>query len=205
MAASSARSSSAATCPSSASTSTCSLRATPKWFAVDEPLLAEIPAATTVHRCRFLGPRSSSRGDALRDAAACGRAAVEARYAYQRALLPDKAAPWLATAVPAAEPDRARRGIDVVMTTSPPASVHLVAQAIAAATRRPFVADFRDSWLDHPHRRYDSRGVRAKRTVERRMARTVTRRASALVTVTAADRRRSSASSMHRARGRRRT
>lgn len=28
----------------------------PKWFARDEPLMAAIPAETTVHRARFLGP-----------------------------------------------------------------------------------------------------------------------------------------------------
>ena len=84
----------------------------PKWFAVDEPLLAEIPAATTVHRTRFLGPRSSFRGDALRDARGLRRAAVQARYAYERALIPDKAAPWAATAVPAAVRIVRSRGID---------------------------------------------------------------------------------------------
>ncbi len=158
----------------------------PKWFAVDEPLLHEIPAATTVHRTRFLGPRSSFRGDALRGSSGLRRAAVHARYAYERALIPDKAAPWAATAVPAAVRIVRRRHIDAIMTTSPPPSVHLIGAAVAAATSRPWVADLRDSWLAHPHRRYESRGVRAKRAVERTMARTVARRASALVAVTEA-------------------
>lgn len=156
----------------------------PKWFALDEPLLAAIPARTTVHRARFLGPRSSFRGDALRDAQGLRRAAVHARYAYERALVPDKALPWGATAVPAAVRIVHRRRIDAIMTTSPPTSVHLIGAAVATATRKPWVADLRDSWLAHPHRQYERRGVRAKRAVERRMARTVTRRASALVAVT---------------------
>ena len=156
----------------------------PKWFAVDEPLLHEIPAATTVHRSRFLGPRSSFRGDALRGSSGLRRAAVHARYAYERALIPDKAAPWAATAVPAAVRIVRRRHIDAIMTTSPPPSVHLIGAAVAAATSRPWVADLRDSWLAHPHRRYERRGVRAKRAVERTMARTVARRANALVAVT---------------------
>lgn len=156
----------------------------PKWFAIDEPLLAEIPAATTVHRTRFIGPRSSFRGDALRGSRGVRRAAVHARYAYERALIPDKAAPWAATAVPAAVRIVRRRHIDAIMTTSPPPSVHLIGAAVATATSRPWVADLRDSWLAHPHRRYESRGVRAKRAVERTMARTVARRASALVAVT---------------------
>jgi glycosyltransferase involved in cell wall biosynthesis len=156
----------------------------PKWFALDEPLMAEIPAATTVHRTRFLGPRSSFRGDALRGAHGLRRAAVHARYAYERALIPDKTLPWAATAVPAAIRIVRRRRVDAIMTTSPPASVHLIGAAVAAATGVPWVADLRDSWLDHPHRSYESRGMRAKRGVERRMARTVVRRADALVAVT---------------------
>jgi glycosyltransferase involved in cell wall biosynthesis len=158
----------------------------PKWFALDEPLMAAIPAATTVHRTRFLGPRSSFRGEALRDAHGLRRMAVHARYVYERALVPDKALPWAATAVPAAVGIVRRRRIDAIMTTSPPASVHLIGAAVAAATRKPWLADLRDSWLDHPHRTYESRGMRAKRAVERRMARTVARRADALVAVTEA-------------------
>jgi glycosyltransferase involved in cell wall biosynthesis len=62
--------------------------------------------------------------------------------------------------------------------------MHLVAEAIGAATRRPFVADFRDSWLDNPHRRYDQAAVRAKRAVLCRMASSVAHRASALTAAT---------------------
>ena len=156
----------------------------PKWFARDEHLLEAIPATTTVHRCRFLGPRSTSHADALEGRSRLGRLGTEARYAYQRALIPDKATPWLATAVPAGIGVVRRHDIDVIMSTSPPGSTHLVAEAIATATRRPFVADFRDSWLDNPHRRYDKAGVRAKRAVESRMAASVGRRATALTAAT---------------------
>ncbi|HEY3764039.1 MAG TPA: hypothetical protein VGL44_02680, partial [Gaiellales bacterium] len=98
----------------------------PKWFALDEPLLREVPAETTVHRTPFLGPRSSFRGDALRGARGLRRAAVHARYAYERSLVPDKAAPWAVTAIPAAVRIVRSRGIDVIMTTSPPPSVHVI-------------------------------------------------------------------------------
>jgi glycosyltransferase involved in cell wall biosynthesis len=156
----------------------------PKWFARDEPLLEAIPQTTVVHRARFLGPRSSFRGEALQGTGGWRRAAVHARYAYQRALIPDKAAPWAATAVPAAVRIVRRHRIDVILTTSPPNSVHLIGEAVAAATGVPWVADFRDSWLVNPHRRYDHLGVRAKRVVEARMARSVARRARAMTAVT---------------------
>ncbi len=155
-----------------------------KWFARDDGLLESVPESTTVHRCRFVGPRSSFHSDAIRGRSRLGRIGVEARYAYQRALIPDKATPWMATALPAGIGIVRREGIDVVMSTSPPTSAHLVAEAIATATRRPFVADFRDSWLDNPHRRYEKAGVRAKRTVIARMASSVGRRSSALVAAT---------------------
>ena len=74
----------------------------------------------------------------------------------------------------------------MILTTSPPNSTHLIGEAIAAATRTPWVADFRDPWLSHPHRHYERAGVRAKRAVERHMARSVVRRAAAVTAVTEA-------------------
>ncbi len=156
----------------------------PKWFARDEPLLDAIPRTTVVHRARFLGPRSSFRGEALQGTAGLRRAAVHARYAYQRALIPDKAAPWAATAVPAAIRIVRRHRIDAILTTSPPNSVHLVGEVVATTAGVPWVADFRDSWLVNPHRRYEHPGVRAKRVVEARMARSVAHRARAMTAVT---------------------
>jgi len=160
--------------------------ADPKWFARDEPLLADIPEATTVHRARFLGPGSSFREDALRGTRGVRRLAVEARYAYERALVPDKAAPWSLTAVPAGIRIVRNEDIDVVMATSPPPSTHLIGEAIATATRRPLVTDFRDSWLDNPHRDYDKATVRAKRRVMAAMAASVGKRSTAMVAATGA-------------------
>ena len=52
-----------------------------------------------------------------------------------------------------------------------------------------FVADFRDSWLANPHRRYERRSVRAKRAVEERIARRALGKAAAISAVTPFDRR----------------
>src|SRR5205814_266859 len=137
-----------------------------KWLARDAPLLEAVPPATVVHRAPFLGPRASLLGERLEGVHGWRRLSVQARFAYQRLLIPDKAAPWVATAVPAAVRIVQRERIDAVLSTSPPNSAHLIGAAVAAATRRPWVADFRDSWLANPHRRYEQRGVRAKREVE---------------------------------------
>jgi glycosyltransferase involved in cell wall biosynthesis len=157
-----------------------------KWLAHDAPLLDDVPRSTVVHRVPFFGPRASLVGDRLHGAGMWERARVQAAYAYQRLLIPDKAAPWSATAIPAGIKIVRANGIDVILTTSPPNSAHLIGAAVSAATRRPWVADFRDSWLANPHRSYEHRRVRVKRGVERRMAAAVAGRADALVAVTPA-------------------
>jgi glycosyltransferase involved in cell wall biosynthesis len=156
----------------------------PKWFARDEPLMKAIPAETTVHRARFIGPASTSKNDAAAHQEGWRRAAAQARYAGSRALIPDKTLPWAATAVPAGIKIVRDRKIDAILTTSPTNSTHLIGEAISTATRRPWIADFRDPWLSHPHRAYERAGVRAKRSVERHMARSVIRRADAVTAVT---------------------
>jgi glycosyltransferase involved in cell wall biosynthesis len=137
----------------------------PKWVHEDSELAP--PSQAWVHRARFLGPGpKDARGVAL---------------AVRRALVPDASVPWNLTAIPAAIRIARREGIDVVLTTSPPASVHLVGAAVKRALRVPWVADLRDSLVAHPHRRAESALVRAKERVGERVARLVASRADAIV------------------------
>jgi glycosyltransferase involved in cell wall biosynthesis len=76
------------------------------------------------------------------------------------------------------------REIDVLLTTSPPSSAHVIGAAVARRTGVRWVADFRDSWLANPHRRYERRSVRAKSAVEERIARRALRGVDAVVAVT---------------------
>src|SRR6185312_9754494 len=72
------------------------------------------------------------------------------------------------------------------ITTSPPSSVHLVGAAVKRAAGIPWVADLRDSIVAHPHRRAESRLVRAKESGEHAVARLVCRSADAIVCVSEA-------------------
>ena len=159
----------------------------PKWSAVDPGLAADVPPATTVHRARYRGP-SHAQTPAARLAAAHGVRALGVRAALlgRSVLLPDPEIAWFADAVRAGTRAVRERQIDVVLSTSPPNSVHVIAAAIARRTGVPHVADFRDSWLANPHRRYDRRSVRAKRAVEARIARASLRRIAAVSAVTPA-------------------
>jgi glycosyltransferase involved in cell wall biosynthesis len=91
--------------------------------------------------------------------------------------------PWNITAVPAAIRLARQEGIDVVITTSPPGSVHFVGAAVKRATGARWVADLRDSLVAHPHRDSQRALVRAKEQGQHAVAKLVTSRADAIVTV----------------------
>jgi glycosyltransferase involved in cell wall biosynthesis len=62
-------------------------------------------------------------------------------------LLPDSYRGWARRAERAAARRIARGGIDALLTTSPPDSVHLAGLALASRSRLPWLADFRDPWI----------------------------------------------------------
>lgn len=143
----------------------------PKWLHRDETLRS--PDGVTVHRARNIGPRARRPAEELRAARGLQRARVRAGVAARALLVPDASVLWNATAIRAATGIVRRREIDVVLTTSPPGSVHLVGAAVRRRTGAAWVADLRDSLVSHAHRRREVRG-------ERRLARLVARRASAI-------------------------
>jgi len=157
----------------------------PKWVAHDPGLAAEVPAATTVHRARYRGPSDErSAADTLVGTAGLRRLATRAAVLGRSLLLPDPRVVWVPDAAAVAARVVRERAIDVVLTTSPPTSVHMVGSAVARRTGIPWVADLRDSWLANPHRRYERRSVRLKRGALERLARRTLRRVTALSAVT---------------------
>ena len=66
------------------------------------------------------------------------------------AALPDKDVGWLLPAVGAGLRSFSSRKPDVIFSSAPPWTTHLVAGALASALGRPWVADFRDPWVRSP-------------------------------------------------------
>jgi glycosyltransferase involved in cell wall biosynthesis len=151
----------------------------PKWVHRDDEL--EVPTQAWVHRARYVGPRGRRPADELHGTAGLARLAVQARLFGRRLLVPDENVPWNLTAIPAAIRIARAEEIDVVLTTSPPSSVHLVGAAVKRATGARWVADLRDSLVAHPHRRADRRLVRIKEQGEHGIAALVARYADAVV------------------------
>jgi glycosyltransferase involved in cell wall biosynthesis len=155
----------------------------PKWVYADAGVA--IPDSIAVHRVRYLGPRARRLADELDGRHGLALARAHLRHVAPRLLVPDEFAPWVLTATPAAIRLVRKYGIDVVMTSSSPSSVHLIGAAVKRATGAAWVADVRDSLQANPDRRSERALVRAKQTGERGVAHLVARYADAVVAATA--------------------
>ena len=156
----------------------------PKWIHRDEDLPP--PTLAWVHRARYLGPVGRKPAEELHGTTGLARVQRQAALFGRRLLVPDENVSWNLTAIPAAIRIVRQEGIDVVLTTSPPSSVHLVGAAVKRATRARWVADLRDSIVAHPHRDAERLVVRAKEQSEHLVARLVARQADAIVAVSEA-------------------
>ena len=151
----------------------------PKWLYSD-PALAP-PTQAWIHRARYLGPRAHRLADELHGRSGLDLLSRQARSLSRRVLVPDENVAWNLTAIPAAVRIVRSEGIDVVLTTSPPNSVHLIGAAVKRMTGVRWVADLRDSIASHPHRRVERAAVRAKEKVSASVARLVARQADVIV------------------------
>jgi glycosyltransferase involved in cell wall biosynthesis len=152
----------------------------PKWVHSDNELV--LPTQAWVHRARYVGPGGRRIADELHGRSGLDLALRRASTIGRRLLVPDENVMWNATAIPKAIAIARREGIDVVMTTSPPGSVHLIGAAVKRATGAKWVADLRDSIALHPHRATEGMGARAKQKARAGVAHLVARQADAIVT-----------------------
>src|SRR5581483_10111420 len=115
----------------------------PKWVYEDAEL--PLPTQAWVHRARYVGPGGRRIADELHGRTGVDLLLRRSTTIGRRLLLPDENVTWNATAIPKAISIVRREGIDVVLTTSPPGSVHLIGAAVQQATGAKWVADLRDS------------------------------------------------------------
>ena len=141
-----------------------------------------LPTQAWVHRVRYVGPKGDKPADRLRGTQGLERLGTRAALLGRRLLVPDENVPWSTAAMPAAFRIIRQEEIDVVLTTSPPGSLHLLGAAVQGATGVKWVADLRDSLTANPHRRgQESRLVRLKETTAGGVAKLVAARADAIV------------------------
>lgn len=153
----------------------------PRWVHRDDG--ARLPTQAWVHRARYLGPGGRKPAEELHGTEGVERMLVQARLLGRRLIVPDENASWALTAVPTAIRLVRDQGIDVVVTTSPPGSVHLVGAAVKRATGARWIADVRDSLTAHVHRRADTTATRVKERLRSSTAHLVASQADAVVCV----------------------
>ena len=156
----------------------------PRWLHRDEGL--KMPSQAWVHRARYVGVSGGKPAEVLAGTQGLERALTRARLQLRRLVVPDENATWAVTAIPAGIRLVREHGIDVVVSTSPPPSTHLIAAAIARATGVRWVADLRDSLVSHAHRRADTTATKAKAALHERVAKLVASRADAITCVSEA-------------------
>ena len=156
----------------------------PKWVHRDPEL--RVPTQAWIHRARYIGPRGRKPAEELRATDGLQRALVQAQVTARRLLVPDASVTWNLTAIPAAIRIAKREGIDVVITTSPPGSVHFVGAAVQRASGTRWIADLRDPLVANQHRRDDTAAARARQAANEQIARLVARNADAVTCVSEA-------------------
>lgn len=154
----------------------------PRWIHRDTEL--PIPEQARVHRAPYPGPRGRLPAEELFGLSGFNRLWRRALLMPRRLLIPDENTLWLVTALPAALRIIRREKIDVVLTTSPPSSVHVLGATLKRLTGVRWVADLRDSIVAKPDRNFDRALVRVKELAHRRVARRIAKRADAIVCVT---------------------
>jgi glycosyltransferase involved in cell wall biosynthesis len=154
----------------------------PMWIHRDP--LVEIPAGVKVHRAHYMGPRGRLPGEELHGLHGAERATRKLALFPRRLLVPDENVLWVLNALPVARRVIRREGIDVVLTTSPPNSIHLLGAGLRRTTGVRWVADLRDALVAKEDRDLDRALARAKDRTQAGIARLVAHRADAIVGVT---------------------
>ena len=100
-----------------------------------------------------------------------------------RAMVPDTKIGWLIPALQVGGRLIADRRPDLIFSSSPPETTHLIAGRLARASRVPWVADLRDGWLFEPPAASLRTGP-LRRAFESRLEAAMARSAAAVVAVT---------------------
>jgi len=138
------------------------------------PNVVRVPHQGVSERVRILSGATPNAIGPLANAIRHIRNRIAEVFAY-----PDLESGWRKPAVSAALAMIARGRFDAILSTSLPATAHVVARDLKSRTGLPWVADFRDLWSEN----YDYRWGRLRKTLDRQIERTVLAHSQALVTV----------------------
>ena len=124
------------------------------YFAFDDSLRAEVEAnGVEVIRTRALDPTRLFR---RREVVALPEERHRKWFSAlsQFLFVPDNKIGWYAPAVKAGLRTFTREPFDVIFSTAPPYTAHLIGRTLSRRTGAPLVLDFRDDWIGNPRHDY---------------------------------------------------
>ncbi len=96
--------------------------------------------------------------------------------------IPDIQIYWVVPAIIKGIQLCAKGEYDIIMTTSPPPSAHLIGLVLSRLFKKPWIADFRDPWVDSYY--FRNRMCRLRQRLETMLEKTVITHAAAIITNT---------------------
>ncbi len=167
----------------------------PELMAVDRELESEVPQGVTVLKHRitepyslykfFTGKKEIKPGFINNKGKKKGGSFKEGLSLFLRSniFIPDPKALWIRPSVKILNKYLSDNPVDVIISTGPPHSMHLIAKKVSAKTGIPWIADFRDPWTgmyNFKHLKY----TKLVEWVHKRLEKSVIRLADAIVVVT---------------------
>lgn len=124
----------------------------PEMLAVDECLQSEIPEDTEVIKTKIIEPYSFYRRFTHKKEINPINSQKKnwkqkfALFIRSNMFIPDPRVTWVSKSVNVLEKYLKQHPVDVIVSTGPPHSMHLIARKIASSMNIPWIADFRDPW-----------------------------------------------------------
>ena len=131
----------------------------PEQLAVDHTLAAEIPVGTEVVRTRIIEPyglykKFLKKSGHSKEAVEVNPVNAQNKTFLQKAAMwvrgnffrPDPRCLWIGPSVKFLKEYLKEHPVDLIVSTGPPQSMHLIGRRLARETGLPWIADFRDPW-----------------------------------------------------------
>jgi hypothetical protein len=167
----------------------------PEFMAVDKTLLSEIPSGVEVIKREITEPYSiyklltGKKESGVKPGfikSGNGKSKFSERvslFIRSNLFIPDPKMLWISPSARFLVKHLKKSPVDVIVSTGPPHSMHLIAKRVSKATGIPWLADFRDPWT----KMYNFKYLGCTKPVEalhKKLERGVIRCADAIVTVT---------------------
>lgn len=165
----------------------------PEQLALDETLAGEIPAEVEVLKThisepydayrKLLGRKKSGGVNPINSAGEKSLSQKAALWARANLFIPDPRVSWVRPSVEFLVKYLKEHPVDVIVTTGPPQSMHLIGRGVKRATGVRWIADFRDPWTKMFYFKHLGLGSFAEK-VHYRLEKSVLDECDAIISVT---------------------